>query len=221
MMQRAEEVLFSRGGAVSEITSFFRSREPQTGPGMAALASAHLAAGKDQDAKSLAAKAWREELFPAYLEPAFLARFQSMLTVADHKWRLDRLLIDTVRWQADKAQRSEIANRTIALLPPDEQKIAKARLGIFLGGKSTKSLEGLPEKKEQDWGLVFHQVQSLRRAGKSTKQRNSCSARRRRKRSSLRRTAGGKSARQSPMKPSNSKSQSSPTRSCARRAPCP
>ena len=166
LMQRAEEVLFSRGGSVSEITAFFGNREPETGPGKAALASAHLAAGRESEAKTLAAKAWREEMFPAYLEPAFLARFSSLLSVADHKWRLDRLLIDTVRWQADKAQRAEVANRTIALLPADEQKIARARLAIFQGGKSAKTLQGLPNGKDPDWGLVFHQVQSLRRAGK-------------------------------------------------------
>ncbi len=137
-------------------------------------------------------------MFPAYLEPPFLARFSSQLSVADHKWRLDRLLIDTVRWQADKAQRTDVANRTIALLPPDEQKIAKARLAIFQGGKSGKVLQASPADKDTDWGLVFHQVQSLRRAGKIEEAASFCSVRRQRKRSSLPRIHGGKSGRRLP-----------------------
>lgn len=163
-----EEVLFKQGGSSGEIKSYFTDREPQTGVGLAALASAHLALGETDAARRLAARAWRETILPAALEPGFLARFGPMLTKADHKWRLDRLLLDDIRWQGEKKQRAAIVKRIIALLPASEQKKAQARLAVFLGSKTAlKDIEALPAEQTPDWGLVFHRIQALRRAGKA------------------------------------------------------
>ena len=43
MVQRMEEALFTQGGSAQTIKSFFKTSEPQTGLGYAALASAYLA----------------------------------------------------------------------------------------------------------------------------------------------------------------------------------
>lgn len=163
-----EEVLFKNGGSSGEIKSYFADREPQTGVGLAALASAHLALGETDAARRLAARAWRGTILPAALEPGFLARFGPLLTKADHKWRLDWLLLDDIRWQGEKKQRAAIVKRVIALLPASEQKKAQARLAVFLGSKTAlKDIEALPAEQAPDWGLVFHRIQALRRAGKS------------------------------------------------------
>jgi soluble lytic murein transglycosylase len=168
LTQKLEEVLFTQGGSSGEIKSYFVGREPVTGVGLAALASAHLAEGNTDEARRLAAKAWRETILPAGLEPGFLARFGGLLSDADHKWRLDRLLIDSIRWDGEKTQRAAIVRRVIPLLPAAEQKKAKARLDVFLGSKTArKEIEALPAEREPDWGLVFHRVQMLRRAGKT------------------------------------------------------
>lgn len=168
LMLKLEEALFVQGGSSTEIKSYFARSGPASGLGLAALASAHLAEGNRDEARRLAAKAWREEILPAGLEPGFLARFGALLTDEDHKWRLDRLLIDDIRWASDKAQRAAVARRTMALLPKPEQKKAEARLAVFLDADGArKKLEALPAERVPDWGLVFHRVQALRRAGKT------------------------------------------------------
>ena len=168
LTQKLEEVLFTRGGSSAEIKSYFQKREPATGVGFAALASAYLAEGNTDSARRFAAKAWRDTILPAGLEPGFLARFGKLLTNADHKWRLDRLLIEDIRWDGEKNQRATVVRRLIPLLPVGEQKKAKARLDVFLGSKAgRKEIEALPAEGTPDWGLVFHRVQALRRSGKT------------------------------------------------------
>jgi len=168
LTQRLEEALFTQGGSSADIKSYFAARAPTSGVGYAALASAHLAEGNTEDARRLAAIAWRDQTLPTNLEAGFLARFGSLLTEADHKWRLDRLLIDEIRWEGQRSQRAAIARRVIAMLPAAERKKAEARLAVFLGAKGAKKqIEALPAEKVPDWGLVFHRIQVLRRAGKT------------------------------------------------------
>jgi soluble lytic murein transglycosylase len=168
LTQKLEEALFTQGGSSGEIRSYFANRPPESGVGYAALASAHLAEGNNDEARRLAAKAWREKMLPANLEAGFLTRFGSLLTVADHKWRLDRLLIDDIRWQDEKQQRAAIVRRVIPLLPAAEKKKAEARLSVFLGSDGgRKAVEALPAEGVPDWGLTFHRIQALRKAGKS------------------------------------------------------
>lgn len=168
LTQKFEEALFAQGGSSGEIKFYFAGRQPQTGVGLAALASAHLAEGNTDEARRLAAKTWRGTILPSNFEAGFLLRFGSLLTAADHKWRLDRLLIDDIRWDGEKNQRAAIVRRLIPLLPAAEQKKARARLDVLLGSKSArKEIEALPAESVPDWGLVFHRIQALRRAGKT------------------------------------------------------
>jgi len=168
LTQQLEEGLFITGGTSSEIKTYFHGRQPTTGAGYAALASAELAEGNRDEARRIAAIAWREKTLPANLEVGFLGRFGPLLTTADHKWRLDELLLDDIRWGGEKAVRAAIVRRVIPLLPEPEQKKAKARLAVFLGSHGAlKGIEALPAEKTPDWGLVFHRIQALRRAGKT------------------------------------------------------
>jgi soluble lytic murein transglycosylase len=167
LAERLEEALFVQGGRAADIRAHFKDRAPVSGSGFAALASAHLAEGNEAEAKKLAQQAWRGYDLPAALEPAFLSRFGKYLGAGDHKWRLDRLLIDTLRWSGEKNARAALVRRVIARLPAPEQKKAQARLAVFLGAKGAKKLvDALPAEREPDWGLVFHRIQSLRRTGK-------------------------------------------------------
>jgi soluble lytic murein transglycosylase len=133
---------------------------------MAVLASAHLAHGEKAEAKALAVKVWREKDLPAGLEKGFLARFGAMLTEEDHKWRLDRLLVDDVRYKADRQERAAQAKRVIALLPATEQKTANARLAVFMRAGKKGALDSAHKGGSTDWGIVFHKIQQQRRAGK-------------------------------------------------------
>src|SRR5262245_45430953 len=118
LRQKLEEALFTHGGSAGEIKAAFKASGPETGVGFAALPSAYLAEGNTEEARKAAAKTWRNYNIPAELESGFLARFKDLLTAADHKWRLDRLLIDDIRWAEDKQARSALVNRLIPLLSP-------------------------------------------------------------------------------------------------------
>jgi soluble lytic murein transglycosylase len=163
---RLEEALFAEGGDSTVIAAYFKDTEPKSAAGLAVLASVHLAHGETDKARALAAKVWREHDLPAELQHGFLARFGSMLTQEDHKWRLDRLLVDDIRWKSGRDERAALAKSVIALLPKSEQGQAEARLQVFQRARVDKSrLKGAPGAST-DWGLVFHKIQELRRAEK-------------------------------------------------------
>ncbi len=171
MRRRMEERLFTSGGTPAEIRAYFKDGSPETGPGYAALASAALAEGQQAEAHKLAAKAWREFDMPATLETGFLERFGALLTPADHKWRLDDILIDEIRWKRSRNERAAFARRLIPLLPEAARPAAEARLAVFLKTPNAAQLMAkLPADPDDpakiDWGLVYHRIQMLRRADK-------------------------------------------------------
>lgn len=167
LTQRLEEALFVAGGSSQDIRAVFAKGGPDHGAGLAALASAYLAEGKTEQARTFAAKAWREMTLAAKFEKGFLDRFGALLTVADHKARLDRLIIDDVRWKEERSSRATTARRVIALLPEAERKRAEARLAVFLQQKGAlKAIESAPAGDTGDWGFQFHKIQALRRSDK-------------------------------------------------------
>ena len=169
LRSRLEEKLFVNGGTVDEVIAVFPDGKPETAFGQAALASAYLAKGEREKARQLAAKAWREDDIPAQRESAFLERFKSLLTTADHRWRLDRLLLNDKRWQASRNRQAAEIRRIIPLLPQAEQKKASARLAVYLRSKNAPTLmAALPVDDKADWGLAFQRAQMLRRQDKTT-----------------------------------------------------
>jgi soluble lytic murein transglycosylase len=165
--RRMEEVLFSEGGDAAVLTQFFTDGKPQSAAGLGVLASVHLARGETDKAKAIASRVWREHDLPANLERGFLSRFGSLLSEEDHKWRLDRLLVEDVRWNAGRKERAAMAKRVIPLLSKPEQKKAEARLAVFMREKGAKSrVKAASEGTSPDWGLVFHTIQALRQAEK-------------------------------------------------------
>jgi soluble lytic murein transglycosylase len=165
--QRAEVVLLNDNAGVAEIRAFFAGAEPRTAVGLALLASVSLADGDEARAKALAQKAWIEYDIPGSLEPAFLHRVGKLLDVADHKRRLDRLLLNSSRGNSERTERAATIRRVVALLPEAERKTAEARLAVFLKAKnSQKLLAGLPKHSQPDWGLAVQKARALRRQKK-------------------------------------------------------
>ena len=166
--QRLDEAQLTRGGTPKAIKDIYKGSEPRTAAGFAALASAHLAEGDEKTATALAQKAWRTLDIAATLETGFLERFGKYLTEADHKWRLDRLLMDEIRWTGERNDRAAIVRRLIPRLSDPEKKKAEARLAVFMRVPlAQQMLNALPpQDKVIDWGLVYHQIQMLRRANR-------------------------------------------------------
>ncbi|MEQ1615551.1 MAG: lytic transglycosylase domain-containing protein [Hyphomicrobiaceae bacterium] len=165
--QRMDEALFTRGGSPKAIKDAYKGGEPRTAAGFAALASAHLAEGDEKTAAALAQKAWRTLDIAATLETGFLERFGKYLTEADQKRRLDRLLMDDIRWESERSVRAAIVRRLIPKLSAAEQKRAEARLAVFLkvplAGQMIAALPAEEAGAATDWGLAYHRIQMLRR----------------------------------------------------------
>ena len=162
--QRFEELAFTEGGSAANIREKFRSKSPKTGIGFAAIASAELALGDTEAAREHAREIWREMTIPPNLEAGFLERLGKFLTVADHKWRLDRLMMDDIRWAADRNERAGHIRRQINRLPADAQKLAEARLAVFLHEEGARAeIAKVMYDAKGDNGFLYHRIQALRR----------------------------------------------------------
>jgi soluble lytic murein transglycosylase len=170
LRRRSEQQLLSSGGPAKEILAFFSSNPPISGAGTIALASAYLALGDATRAKELAAKAWRENDIPATSETGFLARFDRFLTAADHRRRLDVLLIDDGRFAAQRTPRAAAARRLLPKLQGAERKRAEARIAIYArAGNAAKLMGSLPaavKEPPSDAGLLLQRIQLARSQGK-------------------------------------------------------
>ena len=138
LTQRSEEALFNSQASARDVKAFFGNGQPRTAVGYAALATAYRADKDEARAKALAQKAWIDLDIPASQEPGFLARVGNLLSEADHKRRLDRLLLNDSRWTGERTERAAVIRRVIALLSEEEKKKAQARLAVFLRAKNSK-----------------------------------------------------------------------------------
>jgi len=167
MIQRYEELLFAEGGSADRISDELLDHAPKTGMGFAALARAELEGGEPEKAKTQAVHVWRDMFIPPIQEQPFLERFGKMITAADHKWRLDRLMIEDIRFAADRAEKTSAIRRQIARLSADQQKIAEARLAVFQHEDGAKEeIDKVRYDAPGDLGLLYHRIQILRRTGK-------------------------------------------------------
>ncbi|MEO8652077.1 MAG: transglycosylase SLT domain-containing protein, partial [Hyphomicrobiaceae bacterium] len=170
LKRRAEQQLLSAGGPAKDIIAYFNTSPPLSGAGAIALASAHLALGDEARAKTMAVKAWRENDIPTASETGFLTRFERFLDAADHRHRLDVLLIDEGRFSAQRTPRIAAARRLLAKLTPSERKKTEARIAVYgRAGNAAKLMAGLaPADKEPsaDWGLHFQRIQLARSQSK-------------------------------------------------------
>jgi soluble lytic murein transglycosylase len=161
-----ETRLLAAGGSANEIKTYFTKRQPVSGAGQAALASAELALGNVDAARRLASEAWCQERIPSKMEADFLARFDRLLKEEDHKCRLDRLLVSSPRLRFIRDSRISAAKRLLPRLSESEQKKAQVRIGLFARRGSFKALRAIVKDRtlvKEDWGLAYQRVLRSRR----------------------------------------------------------
>ncbi|MEM1306459.1 MAG: lytic transglycosylase domain-containing protein [Pseudomonadota bacterium] len=160
-----EDLAFTEGGTVAEITALFDAMPPQTGAGMAALASAKLISGDEAAARSLAQKVWRENRLARNFEVGFIDRFGKLLTPEDHAARADRLLGTWFARRSPRRRRADAVRRLIPLLSPPQQKYVTARLSLYLGQKGAEKLaRALPKEWARKPELARQRAQAAVRA---------------------------------------------------------
>jgi soluble lytic murein transglycosylase len=156
--RRAEASLFHDRREASTVRAFFAHQKPVSAKGRLALARAFVAQGDPKAAEPYVRQAWRSDSFSADVEAVALSGFGDMLTRADHKARMDRLLYD---------DEFEAAMRAAQRLGPTEIAIAKARTAMNKKAANAKALmDAVPADGRRDPGYMFNQIQWLRRSDK-------------------------------------------------------
>ena len=172
---RAEESLLESGGDATKVIALFEKDPPRSGAGFGALALAYLTTGDAEKATSLARKGWREQDMEKDVEVVYVKRLGKLLTAKDHKWRVDRLLLNDSRWEGTRKARVAEIRRLLPLLSAEERAKAEGRIAVYLcyrGGKcgagAAATLNKLPSEAFKDWGVAYHKIQILRRTGQES-----------------------------------------------------
>ncbi|WP_343232391.1 lytic transglycosylase domain-containing protein [Microvirga terricola] len=154
--RRAEEALLAERRPSSEVRAFFAKQPPSTGAGRIALAFALKADGLEQEATTTIKYAWREDTFGSDLESRILERFPGVFATADHRFRMERLLLKE-HWGA--------ASRAAGYAGGDYPSLVKARTSIFQGKhKADKALAAVPAALRNDGSYLFSRALFLRRS---------------------------------------------------------
>jgi soluble lytic murein transglycosylase len=156
--QAAAEKLVERSGmSPKQITDWFDGLEPATPEGAMALAQAYRYQGQPEQAAQLIKRWWRTKSFEADTQRMMLTRFGDVLTQDDHIARTDVLLY---------GPQGPAARDMIALLPPDQQQAAYARMALRSDASDAIELANrLPPALAQSPGVAFARAAYLRRHG--------------------------------------------------------
>jgi soluble lytic murein transglycosylase len=138
-----------------DVLKWFGEREPSTAEGAVKLAGALIATRQEKRAEQIIQSAWIELDFAKDDEQVFLQRFGHLLHSAQHWARLDRLLWDGAR---DQAQ------RMLPKVDAGQQALAKARIKLADQSKDAEaSVAAVPQELRKDPGLIFERARLLRR----------------------------------------------------------
>jgi soluble lytic murein transglycosylase len=149
----AERQLQTSGFSPQQTIDWFQGAEPLSPDGAMALAAAYQTVGRTGDAQNLIRRFWREKAFEADAQRTMLARFGSFLTVEDHIRRADTLLF---------GPQGPAARDMVALLPPDQQALANARLALRADARDASALvAAVPPALAHDPGLAVERARYL------------------------------------------------------------
>lgn len=154
LRRQAEESLYSERAADAVVKNFFAKAKPLTGAGGLALARVYAKAGDFESAAALARQIWRENDFSESFENTLLREFSGLITVADHKYRADRLLY---------AEKTAAAMRAAALAGKDELILARVRVAANANFGDDKLFAAVAPALQNDPGLLLARVHLLRK----------------------------------------------------------
>ncbi|HKG00609.1 MAG TPA: lytic transglycosylase domain-containing protein [Xanthobacteraceae bacterium] len=158
LQRRAEGALWEDKRDAATVRAYFASTEPKSGKGRLALARAFLAQGDQGNAQRYLREAWRRDAFTPDIEQQALDTFSGLLTTADHRARMHRMLFANDEGAAMRAARR---------LGPADIAVAKARLALTAKAENAGALlEAVPAEARNDPNYVFGRIQWLRRTDK-------------------------------------------------------
>jgi soluble lytic murein transglycosylase len=158
LQKRGEGSLWDDKRDAATVRNYFFNSEPRSGKGRLAMARALLTQGDHAGAQRFVREAWRRDIFGADTEEQAIEMFGAMITTADHRARMHRMIF---------AGEEGAAIRSAKRLGAADQAVAKAR--IALNDKADNAaalLEAVPSEARNDPNYVFGRIQLLRRQDK-------------------------------------------------------
>lgn len=147
LLKRAERSLYVNREPAPLIISHFGNRQPTTNEGALALARALLATGDRETARKFVRRAWFDPKLESGLEQAISSEFGNLLTDADHRMRLWRLIL---------AQETNAAIRAAKRLSGDHQKAAAVAQKLIRGERGAeKAYNALPKAMRGEVALKY------------------------------------------------------------------
>jgi soluble lytic murein transglycosylase len=152
----SEKALYREAPPAAEVIAAFRASEPESPEGAMALARAYVATGEVGRAKQLIAKVWREERLDESTERAVLKTFGTLLTRADHKFRMDKLLYASR--VGDAARVADLAGA---------RQLHAARAAVIRGDANAGTLlAAVPQAQRADPGYQHALVERYRKSSR-------------------------------------------------------
>jgi len=153
----AEKLIDQSGLSPKAVIAWFGDTPPITAQGAMSLAAALRADGQTSAAAAVIRRAWRGLAFDQVCQAAMLARFPDVITGADIAARVDFLLY---------GEHGQSALDLIAMLPPDRQAVARARLALRRGDRDAESLvAALPAADQNSPGVIYERLSFLQARG--------------------------------------------------------
>ncbi|HEY4031615.1 MAG TPA: transglycosylase SLT domain-containing protein [Caulobacteraceae bacterium] len=150
----AEKTLATAQYTPAQVVQWFAGAEPITPEGAMALAGALKDLGRNEEARALIRRFWRDRPFDPEPQQVMLATFGAYLTPDDHQRRLDMLLMGA---------QGPAAQALLPLVPPDHAAVAQARMDLRADRPGAwDRAQALPASVADDPWLAYEKARWLR-----------------------------------------------------------
>ncbi|MCR4267922.1 lytic transglycosylase domain-containing protein [Nitratireductor sp. ZSWI3] len=148
----AERALFRERPSPETVIEILGNSTPKTYEGAVALARAHLANGRRYAARAVLSPRWRTHKLEAAQEVAFIREFGELVSKADHRFRMERMLYE---------DRVRSAERVAGLAGAEA--LADAWAAVIRGEKTAGKLLDAVPAAQRSAGYIFAKARHLRR----------------------------------------------------------
>ncbi len=157
LQRQAEEAMTSKTPD-DVVLAWFANHVPISGYGMARLGVALVAEGEEEEGRKILRDAWIRGNFTKVRERAFYKRNRRLLTLDNHRRRLDRLLWEGRYWPA---------RRMLWKVKPDYRALSLARMMLrHRRGNVDTAIAKVSDELKNHPGLIYERVRWRRRKGK-------------------------------------------------------
>lgn len=155
LRRNSERAMARENPAPQIVVRAFAGSQPQTVEGAVLLARSQLALGDAKAARAAISPYWRSEKLEAKQEAAIIKEFGTLLSTADHRFRMEKMLY---------ADRIASAQRVADLA--GAKPLADAWAAVIKGDKKAQALLDAVPASQRSAGYFFAQSRLLRRNDK-------------------------------------------------------